>query len=208
MTRLFVLGATGGTGRAVVGQALARGHRVTAFVRSPDKLGARDNLTVVRGDPRRSDELRAALVDHDAAISTLGPIGLGRTTIVADGARATVAAMLAAGVRRLVIVGMGARFAQGPLTALLRGTFLREIARDSAEMERVVMASALDWTIARPPRLTDAAFTGAYRVEVDRMPSRRWSPALATLGRADLAGYLLDEVERGTHARQIVGVAS
>jgi uncharacterized protein YbjT (DUF2867 family) len=38
--QLFIIGATGGTGRALVEQASRRGHRVTAFVRSPEKLGA------------------------------------------------------------------------------------------------------------------------------------------------------------------------
>src|SRR5205814_1674672 len=82
---LFVLGATGGTGRALVEQALGRGHRVTAFVRSPEKLGPpREGLTVIRGDPRNADELRRALPDHEAVLSALGPPGIGPSTLVAD----------------------------------------------------------------------------------------------------------------------------
>src|SRR5256885_5608698 len=108
---LFVLGATGGTGRAIVDQALRRGHRVTAFVRSPDKLGpSREGLTVLRGDPRNVEELRAALPGHDAVLSALGPPGIGPSTLVADSARSTVAAMRAAGVRRLLVVGVAVLF--------------------------------------------------------------------------------------------------
>src|SRR5438477_68978 len=81
--RLFILGATGGTGRALIDQALERGHRVTAFVRSPQKLGGpREGVTVLQGDPRSVDELRAALPEHDAVLSALGPPGPGPTTIV------------------------------------------------------------------------------------------------------------------------------
>src|SRR5438067_729863 len=59
--RLFILGATGGTGRALIDQALERGHRVTAFVRSPQKLGGpREGVTVLQGDPRSVEELRGA----------------------------------------------------------------------------------------------------------------------------------------------------
>ena len=59
---LFVLGATGGTGRALVEQARQRGHRVTAFVRSPQKLDSlRDGVTVLRGDPRNADYARRRL---------------------------------------------------------------------------------------------------------------------------------------------------
>jgi putative NADH-flavin reductase len=207
--RLFVLGATGGTGRTVVEQAVARGHRVTAFVRSPDKLAGLTGPRVTRGDPRNADEVRAAIGGHDAVISTLGPSGLGRTTLVADCARATVDAMtgLPAGPDRLVIVGVGALFRQGPLTALMRATFLRHIAADAANMERVVVASTLSWTIVRAPRLTHAPPTGHYRSEPDRMPRAAWSPATASLGRADLASCLLDEAERATHVRRIIGVS-
>src|SRR5438445_11338718 len=99
--RLFILGATGGTGRALIEQALERGHRVTAFVRSPQKLGTpREGVTVLQGDPRSVDELRAARPDHDAVLSAPGPPGPGPTTIVGHAARSTVTAMQPGGVRR------------------------------------------------------------------------------------------------------------
>jgi putative NADH-flavin reductase len=49
--KLFVIGATGRTGQEVVQQALARGHRVTAFVRSPENIDLKnERLTVLKGD--------------------------------------------------------------------------------------------------------------------------------------------------------------
>jgi len=46
--RLLVLGATGGTGRQIVSQALDVGHQVTAFVRHPDKPAkGRDRLVLI-----------------------------------------------------------------------------------------------------------------------------------------------------------------
>jgi putative NADH-flavin reductase len=201
---LFVLGATGGTGRALVEQALGRGHRVTAFVRSPEKLGPpRDGLTVLRGDPRNSDELRAVLPGHEAVLSALGPPGIGRSTLVADSARSTVAAMQATGVRRLLVVGVAVLF-DGLLSAIARRTFLRNVAKDHAGMERIVGASGLDWTIARPPRLTNGPLTHAYGVADGRMPPG----ARLTISRADVADFLLDEVEHPAHLRQLVGMAS
>jgi putative NADH-flavin reductase len=203
--RLLILGATGGTGRALVDQALERGHQVTAFVRSPNKLGAaRESLSVLRGDPRSVAELGAALPDHDAVLSALGPPGLGRTTILRECARSTVAAMRTpAGPRRLLLVSAAVLFqGAGILTALLRRTMLRNVAEDVAEMERVVMGSGLDWTIARPPRLTNGPLTGHYRVGDGRLPR-----GSLTLSRADVAHFLLDELERGAHAHQIVGMA-
>jgi putative NADH-flavin reductase len=204
--RIFVLGATGGTGRAIVEQARQRGHRVTAFVRSPEKLGpAGDGLTVIRGDPRDAGELRAVLPGHDAVLSALGPPGIRPTTIVADCARSTVMAMQAAGVRRLLVVGVAVLFEDdGLLTAIARRTFLRNVARDSAEMERIVRASDLDWTIARPPRLTNGPLTRAYGVAEGSMPPA----ARLTISRADVADFLLDELEHPAHVRRIIGLAS
>jgi putative NADH-flavin reductase len=204
-TRLFILGATGGTGRALVEQARERGHLVTAFVRTPGKLApVRDGVTVVRGDPRDTDALRAALPGHDAVLSALGPSGLGPTTLVSDCARSTVAAMQATGVRRLLVVGVAVLFEDGLLNAIARRTFLRNVARDSAEMERIVGSSGLDWTIARPPRLTNGELTRAYGVADGRMPPA----ARLTISRADVAHFLLDELEHPAHVRRIAGLAS
>ena len=71
-------------------------------------------------------------------------------------------------------------------------------------MERIVRASGLDWTIARPPRLTNGALTRAYGVADGRMPFG----AGLTISRADVADFLLEEVERPAHVGQMVGLAS
>jgi putative NADH-flavin reductase len=201
---LFVLGATGGIGRALVDQAIERGHTVTAFVRSPEKLAPRENLTVRKGNPRDDDELRAALPGHDAVLSALGPPGPGRTTIHQDCARSTIAAMHAAGVRRLLIVSAAVLFEdQGFAYWLMRNTLLRNVAHDTGEMERLVRASGLDWTIARPPRLTNGRLTRRYNVEDERMPRGG-----SMVSRADVAHFMLEELERGAHVRHMVGMAS
>jgi putative NADH-flavin reductase len=207
--RLFILGATGGTGRQLIDQALARGHQVTAFVRSPEKLSARpEGLSVRQGDPRDAAALAAALPGHDAVLSALGPPGfeppgLGRSTILPDSARSTVSAMQAAGIRRLLIVSAAILFEDlGLLAALLRRTLLRNVVIGSGDMERIVTASDLDWTIIRPPRLTNGPLTARYQVADNRFP-----PGKRTLSRANAAHLLLDELDRGAHLRRIVGQA-
>ena len=172
--RLLILGATGGTGRALLVQALERGHEITAFVRSPQKLAPfTDRIAVRQGDPRNVADLAAVLPGHDAVVSALGPPGPGPTTILRDGARSTVEAMQTGGPRRLIVVSAAVLFDDlGVLGALLRRTLLKNVAKDSAEMERIVMASGLEWTIARPPRLTNGPLTGRYRVENGHLPDR------------------------------------
>jgi len=203
--RIFILGATGGIGRSLIDQALDRGHEGTAFVRSPDKLGARrERISVVQGDPRNVDQLRAALPGHDAVFSALGPPGPGRTTIHRDCARSTIAAMQDTGVRRLLIISAAVLFEDhGLLFWLVRKTFLRNVAEDASGMERMVKASGLDWTVARPPSLTTGPFTGSYEVADDRMPRGRLS-----ISRADVAHFLLDELAANAHVGRIVGMAS
>jgi putative NADH-flavin reductase len=202
--RLFIVGASGGTGRQLVDQALESGDEVTAFVRSPDKLGAaRAGLAVCRGNPRDASELASALPGHDAVLSALGPPGPGPTTILRDCARSTVAAMQTVGMRRLLVVSAAVLFEDAGLVAgLLRRTLLKNIAADSAAMEQVITASGLDWTIVRPPRLTNGPLTSRYLVADDRMPRGR-----RRVSRADVAHFLLCELRQAGHVHRIVGMA-
>ncbi|HZF39124.1 MAG TPA: NAD(P)H-binding protein, partial [Blastocatellia bacterium] len=93
--------------------ALARGHEVTAFVRSPQKIRPAGSLTIVRGDPLRPETIAAALPGHDAVLSALGPPpreAMRPSMLLADCARATVEAMATSGVSRLAIVSAAVLF--------------------------------------------------------------------------------------------------
>jgi hypothetical protein len=127
--KLFVIGANGKTGREILDLAGTRGHEVTAFVRSPDKLrlaiahraGAARSLTIVSGDPRRPESIAAALPGHDAVLSAIGPHpqdALRPSTLLADCAGATVEAMTARGVGRLAIVSAALLFPEKGLYCL------------------------------------------------------------------------------------------
>jgi uncharacterized protein YbjT (DUF2867 family) len=201
--RLFLLGATGHVGRELVDLGLARGHQVTAFVRSPAKI-QRTDVYIVAGDPRSADELAAALPGHDAVLSSLGvrPPGAFRPhTLVGDAAVSTVAAMARAGVRRLGLVSAAVLFPlRGARYAFFRWV-LKHIARDLAAAEDAVRASGLEWTIARPPRLVTRA-DDAYRSEAGGLPM----PPRTMSFRAT-AAFLLDAVEQRAHVGEIVGLA-
>ena len=71
-TKILVLGATGGTGRQIVSQALARGHEVTALVRSPEKVSDLKGAKLIVGDVRDEKALREALNGQDGVVSALG----------------------------------------------------------------------------------------------------------------------------------------
>ena len=204
--RLLVIGATGGIGRALLAQGAARGHAMTAFVRSPRKLdGAPRDVAVVQGDPLDAAELAPAMAGHDAVLSALGPPGPGATTIHRDGARATIAAMETAGVARLVIMSAAILFdIDGLLYAVMRRTLLKNIVVDCGAMETIVTASDRNWTIVRPPRLTNGPLTRRYAAADARLPDG-WR---GSISRADVAHYVLDEAECRERSRRIVGLAA
>ncbi|MDA8088421.1 MAG: NAD(P)H-binding protein [Nitrospiraceae bacterium] len=108
--KLFICGATGRTGRELIKQSLERGHRPTAFVRSPEKLNIQDkNLIIIKGDVRNPIQLAQAASGTDAVLSALGTSGLLPTTLLADFTGAICQAMEKAPVknvmsRRLVII--------------------------------------------------------------------------------------------------------
>src|SRR5262249_54572406 len=111
--QLFVLGATGRTGVQLLDLALARGHRVTAFVRSPEEPGRRGGLAIVKGDPLEAAAMDAVLPGHDAVLSMLGPRpreALTGTTLLERSAASAIAAMGRASVARLVVVSSAMLF--------------------------------------------------------------------------------------------------
>jgi putative NADH-flavin reductase len=202
--RLFVIGATGRTGREILDLARARGHEVTAFVRSPEKLKPARSLTVVRGDPRRPDSIAAALPDHDAVLSAIGPPpreALRPSTLVTDCARATVDAMTAGGIARLAIVSAAVLFPEKGLYFAFFRWLTKHHARDLRAMEHIVQASGLAWTIARPPRLTKSP-DASFRAVRNALP-----PGSRAMSFRSVAAFMVDAVERRSHVTEIVGLA-
>jgi putative NADH-flavin reductase len=193
-TKVVVLGATGATGRHVVGTALGRGHEVIALVRRGGSFSRAEHLTeVVWSDFADQATLASALTGADAVISTLGGAAKGPTTVCTDGIRSLVPAMREAGATRLVAVSAHgvAETHDRSLYALAVWAGVADRMRDKETMEPLITDSDLDWTIVRPPALNDTPAIGRYRVAVD-LPIRLWS----AVGRADLAGFLVGETEQ------------
>jgi putative NADH-flavin reductase len=203
--RLLILGATGGIGRHLLEIGLERGHALTAYVRSPHKVSARhERLRVVKGDLFDAGGLARALGGQDAVLSAFGPATIRTSTLRRDFGRALASAMLASGVARVQLVSAAFLFAKvGVLGAVLKPTLFRFMAPDMAAMEREVMTDALEWTVVRPPRLTNGPRGGAYRVADGALPGG----AGYTVSRADVADFMIREAEAPAHARRVVGIA-
>ncbi|MEU4836084.1 SDR family oxidoreductase [Streptosporangium sp. NPDC023615] len=211
--RLTVCGATGGTGREVVRQALEAGHEVTAVVRDPARLP--DGLTgarVVTADLTDPRALRSAVEGRDAVISGLGPRdrAQARAGVAAPVTRVILAALEECGVRRLVAVSAAPLGASPPgdpfldrriVTPLVRAV-LRDVYADLGAMERAIAESGTDWTVMRPPRLLNGPVTGRYRTAVGAN-----LPAGRTVARSDLAHAMLAVLDDPATVGRTVGIA-
>jgi putative NADH-flavin reductase len=207
--KFVVLGATGGTGLEIVRQAIQHGHSVTAFVRSPERLKPLGNrITIKQGDLLNSAELEKAISGHDAILSGFGPrVPIAKTdaNLLRNFATALTTAMHQAGIRRAVIVSTAFLFKDSivPPTYLFGRLFFSGVVIDASAMERIFIESGLDWTIVRPPQLTDKPLTGKYRVRTGHLPRFGFN-----ISRADVAHSFLKTVEDPTSIRKIVGVSN
>jgi putative NADH-flavin reductase len=207
--KLVVLGATGGTGLEIVRQAIGRGHSVTALVRSPDRLRPfRDRINVEQGDLLNPAELERVIRGHDAVLSGFGPrvpVSEADSQLLQQFAVALASAMVRAGVQRAVVESVAFLFKNSilpPAYLLGRLLFPRTVA-DASAMERVFEESGLDWTMVRPPELTDKPYTGRYRVREGYLPTFGFK-----ISRADVADFIIKAVENRSSIRKVVGLSN
>lgn len=199
--RLFVLGATGKTGGVLVAQALARGHSVTTFGRSLFTGSQSGEVLSIFGDPMSETELSDALPRHDAVLSVLGTRGLGATSVLEESSRATIAAMRTAGVKRLVILSSALLDIHiGLVNRIVGRTLLRHFSSDQRAMEQLVTASDLDWTVLRPPRMTDSAPDEQSTSTLDEPPDATGMQ----ITKEEVARVMLDTVENQRHIRELI----
>src|SRR2546428_12151214 len=219
--KLTIFAATGGIGRQVLEQAVAAGDDVTAVVRNPKNLSAK--VRVVTADLAAADPaaLASAVAGADAVISALGPRSSAEAGVAWQGTRAIVQAMKAKNVRRIVVVSAapigtvpspdrpqppkhdpGDGFFMRHLFSPLVKIALRKHYADLARMEDVLRDSGLDWTVVRPPQLTDGPLTGRYRTAYGRNLRRG-----LFISRADVAHLMLRVLSEPETLQRTIGIA-
>jgi len=219
--KLTIFAATGGIGRQLLDQAIAAGHDVTAVVRNLVNLPS--GIRIVTADLATANRatLESAVRGADAVLSGLGPRALTKAGIAAEGTRAIVEAMKAADARRLVVVSAapigtvpspnrpnppkhdpGDGFFMRHLGAPFARTVMRERYADLALMEDILSYSGLDWTIVRPPRLTNGPLTRSYRTAFGQ--NLRLG---VVISRADVAHFMLHTIEHPETIGKVIGVA-
>ncbi len=206
--KILILGASQGTGAWAVQAALARGHEVTAFARSPQKLAIEHaKLHKLVGDFHDRASVAAAVSGHDAVIITASATKLAtfkdEPHYFSKGTAFAIAAMQACGVKRLVVLsanGTGESRKMLPWLAqtIMIDWLLKIPFADHAVQEQLVRDSGLEWVIARPGRLTDGPARGKYRA------NSKLEPVPNSISRADVGGFLVTAAETDTWLRQAV----
>ncbi|MGO4636261.1 NAD(P)-dependent oxidoreductase [Streptomyces sp. 2RAF24] len=208
MSKIIIFGAGGRSGRAAVGEALHRGHHVTAVVRNPAKYQDLEGagVRVLAGDVTDGDAVARLAAGHDAAITAAYDPGAQPDAFFPAAAHALLDGLARAGVGRLVVVGLAAALETGDGTPLMDTPDFpqeyRPLCLAQATGTSVLHASvtALDWLVVSPAGDFDHVGAGSNRYSVagPNMASR--------ISHSDFALALLDEIDAPRHHRTHIGV--
>jgi putative NADH-flavin reductase len=210
---ILLLGASGRTGLQIIEQGLKLSHSITALVRSPGKTIVNDEkLKVIKGNALDVETIAAAIPGNDVLVTALGVpnlLLLKKTTLYSESARSIIKAMESKGLKRLICLSAGLTGIKSPDSGLaffprvIMGALVwRTMYHDMKIMEELIIESGLDWTIVRPPNLADLPYTGQYAVS----PGYVVPKGKMTLGRADLAHFVLKEVANDKYVRKAVAI--
>lgn len=205
--KIALIGATGFVGSALLKEALARNHHVTALVSHPDKVNAHANLTAVQADVLDEAKLAGQLQGHDAVISAFS--GHAQSDIYGyymRGIRSIVAATKKSAVPRLLVVGgAGSLDAQPGLQVMDTPSFpaqwkaTAEGARDALNLLK--QEQGLNWTMLSPSALLEPGIrTEKFRLGNDQLIVDDKGESKISL--EDYAVAMIDELEKPAHLRQ------
>lgn len=195
--KLIVFGATGGTGRQIVEQALAAGHQVTAFARQPAAVRMEHpRLNIIQGDALDAASVSRAVAGQEAVLFAIGINRRSTMTVCTESTRHIIQAMKEHQVRRIIC--LSAYGASETKDTALYSKVLRALigkrVEDKDRQEELLRASDLDWVLVRPPLLTNGQRRGKYRAGFD-IPIRLFS----SVSRKDVAEFMLNQLTDDTY---------
>ncbi len=203
--KLFVLGATGATGLALVQQALDAQHQVTAYVRSPQKLTIQHPMLKVVVGPL--EDCGQHLAGHDALLSTLGHTELFEARpYLSQAFENILPALHKAGLTRVIYesaygIGETAQDLPWLFRAVIKPYLLKHAYKDHELCEQLLQKSSLNWTIVRPTGLTHGPLSKQV-VAAERLPEN----SKGRISRADVAAFMLSALQDKKLERRILGL--
>lgn len=214
---IFLLGATGRTGKWILANALRAGHTVHILVRDKNKISiSSPNLKIFEGNPTDTAMLRAGIQGCDAVISALNisrnsdfPWSKLRTppTLLSDTMKLVTAIAAELSIRRLIVISAWGvadtrEHIPGWFRWFIDHSNIGPAYTDHARQEKIIRASDTDWTIIRPVGLTNSSKEKEVTVSVENAPR----PSL-TISRKNLAGFVVKELGKNDHIKQAITVS-
>lgn len=210
--KLALFGATGHIGRAILDEALARGHEVTAIVRDPARLDAtHPRLRVATGDAGQPGTWLEAVRGSEAAVASLSARRDGDNDALPANARILLGHLPEAGVKRLLWVGGAGSLETAPGVRVIDAPDFPDAWKPEAEgqakaLEVFRASTDVDWTYVSPAALIeDGGRSGHYRVGGDQLLVDADGRSRITV--ADYAAALLDRAERDDAPHRRITVA-
>jgi putative NADH-flavin reductase len=208
--RILVIGGSGETGRLVIDEALQRGHKVTALIRNPSAIPAKDGLNIVKGTPLEPSDIESAFdaTQGDpptAVIVTLSCPKKKGTRVMSDANENLVSAMKRHGVSKIATMssfGVGSSLPN--ITVLMRwsisNTSLGYSYADHNHVDEILKKSGLKFVLLRPARLTMGK-KAPVRFLGDDGKGLGMFAGIGGISRASVAVCLVDAVEKTTWDR-------
>ncbi|KAJ5806795.1 hypothetical protein N7474_010387 [Penicillium riverlandense] len=208
--RVLVIGGNGQTGRFVIDEALQRGHKITALMRNPTTLPAKEGLTIVKGTPLEPSDIESAFnaVKGDlptAVIVTLASPNVKGTRVMTNAHENLIAAMKSHGISQIATLssfGVGSSFPN--INVLMRfaisSTSLRHTFEDHNQVDEILKKSGLNFVLFRAARLT-LGKKAPVKFLGDDGKGLGVFAGLGGISRASVAACLVDAVEKSTWDR-------
>ncbi|SON51974.1 NAD(P)-dependent oxidoreductase [Vibrio tapetis] len=164
---LAILGGTGLVGQQVVKEALALNYHLRILARTPSKVSAHPNITVIKGDARDENALNSLVKGVEAVVSTLGPAGMNKSIKTAklsakempcfNSTQALLPILKKHGIRRFILTsGVSSRvsgddnnFIMKILLNKIAPALLGDIYIDREKEYQLLAQSDVNWTMAR-----------------------------------------------------------
>lgn len=197
MKTIALFGGSGQTGQPFLEKALDKGYKVKALARNPSKIPQQsDLLEIVQGDVLNAEDVQRTVEGADVVVSLFGHVKGSPKWLQSDGTNHILSAMQEAGVQKIISLSGGGlpfekdqpKFADKMIRTIMKIAVPR-VLNDAVRHAEILRSSGLDWVIVRGPRLTNEPEKGEYRIG--------WVGvnASTSIGRADLADFLLKQVE-------------
>jgi len=208
--KVFLFGATGGTGTEVLMQLLEQKHQVVVLARTPDALNvSNSNLQIIKGSIYYPETYQDELSKCNLVISALGT-GTARkpTDIYSKGGQQILSVMRQANIKRLITLTASAFDPTEPkynsflLKYIVRPLF-NNIYSDMQKWESILENSQdISWTLVRPSRLTNGKGKGNYRVQLNHCPKGG-----GKISRKDLADFITQQINSDKYVHQKVVIS-